>query len=231
MANAAVLSEHRCLVVASLLLGLTLVAAPAAAQCSRDTDCKGDRICTRGECVTATPAPAVVVAPPARLDYERPPRNILSTNPLGIIGGSVGLEYEHVFSRWFSLAVGVSYYDSKMNPFASADVAVTGGLVTVQPRFYLLRRGAPRGLYLSPVVSVGYVSATGTDYDGWDVSLGGVGYSVGGLVGWSWLIGRHFNIKLGAGARYDHYVLSDGVDTYGVSGPAFLGELSFGWAF
>ena len=26
--------------------------APAAAQCGRDSDCKGDRICDRGQCVS-----------------------------------------------------------------------------------------------------------------------------------------------------------------------------------
>ena len=37
--------------------------APPAGGCTKDTDCKGDRVCQRGECVDPTPTPTP--APPA----------------------------------------------------------------------------------------------------------------------------------------------------------------------
>lgn len=51
---------------------LALFAALALAQCTKDTDCKGDRVCTAGECVEpvtpAQPPPALV---PQRAPLER----------------------------------------------------------------------------------------------------------------------------------------------------------------
>jgi hypothetical protein len=231
-----------------LILGLLLVAVEATAQCAKDTDCKGSRVCDHGRCVEAAPAappvaatpepplpmpvalppaydpPAVYAYPPPPSPPPRAPRNVISTNPLDILGGSIGVQYELVLARWFSLAVGISFYDSDMDPINSSSGTVLGGGVTVQPRFYLLRRGAPRGLYLSPVVSAFYLTDT--------YAASGVGYSVGGLIGWSWVIGRSANIKLGVGVQYiDMRVTDDYGDSYGASGVAPLGELTFGWAF
>jgi hypothetical protein len=224
-------------VSAILVLSMLAISSQASAQCAKDTDCKGNRICQKGECVEVVPAvsPSAVVAPtvpaPAALPVLRSPspRNVISTNPLDIISGSIGVQYERVFARFFSLAIGVSFYDSDMDPINSSDVNVIGGGVTLQPRVYLLRRGAPRGLYLSPVVSVFYLSAGETDMT---YAVSGAGYSVGGLVGWSWLIGRHFNIKVGLGVQYIHFALTDSDGTVvGAAGVAPLGELTLGLAF
>lgn len=43
---------------------LWLVAAIALSQCTKDTDCKGDRICSDGHCVDAMPSDAPKLAPP-----------------------------------------------------------------------------------------------------------------------------------------------------------------------
>jgi hypothetical protein len=49
--------------IAALAAALaTLVAQCARAQCTKDTDCKGDRVCQNGECVSQ-PAPAPAPAP------------------------------------------------------------------------------------------------------------------------------------------------------------------------
>lgn len=47
-------------VAAALLL---LVACPVYAQCSKDTDCKGDRICVKGACTSPEVAPAKASSP------------------------------------------------------------------------------------------------------------------------------------------------------------------------
>lgn len=48
---------------------LALLAALALAQCTKDTDCKGERVCTAGECVE----PAAQAQPPPALVPQRPP--------------------------------------------------------------------------------------------------------------------------------------------------------------
>lgn len=52
------------------------VASGAYAQCSKDTDCKGDRVCNKGECmepVSASPAPAATQPPAAPAPTEASP--------------------------------------------------------------------------------------------------------------------------------------------------------------
>src|SRR6185436_19383962 len=53
-----------------VLVAVLILAVPgvALAQCTRDTDCKGDRVCERGNCIT----PAERAAPP-RPEYTAPP--------------------------------------------------------------------------------------------------------------------------------------------------------------
>lgn len=47
------------------MLGSTLLAAQAHAQCAKDTDCKGDRVCEQGQCVNPPPVEALPPPPPA----------------------------------------------------------------------------------------------------------------------------------------------------------------------
>lgn len=44
---------------------LALVMAVALAQCTKDTDCKGERVCADGACVTPNDAPRVVTVEPS----------------------------------------------------------------------------------------------------------------------------------------------------------------------
>lgn len=65
-----------------LLLAVPVLAAPGAAyaDCTKDTDCKGDRICERGACVAPSertqtpppPPPEYVAPPPPRPSRPRP---------------------------------------------------------------------------------------------------------------------------------------------------------------
>jgi hypothetical protein len=49
--------------IAAALALTALFTGEAAAQCTKDTDCKGDRICQDGSCVAVAPAPAPVPPP------------------------------------------------------------------------------------------------------------------------------------------------------------------------
>ena len=58
-------------------LGALLWAATAQAECTKDTDCKGDRVCSEGICVSpppaAAPAPAAPQPAPAPTPVAAPP--------------------------------------------------------------------------------------------------------------------------------------------------------------
>ncbi len=63
---------------------LSVIAAPgvALAQCTKDTDCKGDRVCERGKCVTpAERTETPPVPPPQQPTYEPPPPATTYTAP------------------------------------------------------------------------------------------------------------------------------------------------------
>lgn len=51
--------------VLSLSLSVLLLSGVARAQCTKDVECKGDRVCTNGVCAPPLAAPAPVAAPPA----------------------------------------------------------------------------------------------------------------------------------------------------------------------
>lgn len=53
-----------------LVPALMLMAGKVSAQCTKDTDCKGDRVCEAGKCTAPATTPA---APPAPADTSAPP--------------------------------------------------------------------------------------------------------------------------------------------------------------
>lgn len=94
----------------SIVLGASGIALEANAQCSKDTDCKGDRVCLDGRCVSPaeaaaamkasekpTPAPMASEAAPAPTPAPIPPARAESSSgesalpPQGTIGMSFGL--------------------------------------------------------------------------------------------------------------------------------------------
>jgi hypothetical protein len=77
--------------VAALLAAATLPLA-AAAQCKSDVDCKGNRICVRGECVDAAPAPVPPTAAPTAIPVYRLAQPMDAPDAgWGRTGGYVGL--------------------------------------------------------------------------------------------------------------------------------------------
>ena len=114
---------HRIAIAFALGASLFFVSAVACAQCSKDTDCKGDRICRDGQCLTpaAAPAPApaviilppptpapgnaIVVSPPPPVRLEEPRLGRRESTGWGIGAGIVGF----VFMP-FAIGLGVGSY-------------------------------------------------------------------------------------------------------------------------
>lgn len=138
----------------------------------------------------ATAQPVVVGEPPPPL-----PRTVISTNPLGMLVGTLNVELEQVVMPTLSLFVGPQVQFSQgigSSPDRSVwGVGAVGGL-----RFYPWGL-APKGLYLSPQLSLAYASVTSGSVEG-----SGTGFSVAGMVGYQWIIGRHFALALAGGVQY-----------------------------
>lgn len=72
----------RRLVIALAIAGIAALGAlDAAAQCTKDTDCKGNRVCQNGECVDPGPGPAPAPAPAPASGYVAPTTSYTAPAP------------------------------------------------------------------------------------------------------------------------------------------------------
>jgi len=138
-------------------------------------------------------APGAPPPPPPVVVRQRPepPRNGFHVNPLAMALGVFGVGYERVLHDHISLQIEGQY----TNMYFTDDD--TWGLGAQLKPFFFFFRQAPGGMYLSPRVSVAYARAHSGNVTGT-----GAGWSVGALIGYSWLIGRHLTIRAGGGIQY-----------------------------
>jgi hypothetical protein len=175
----------------------------------------------------AQPPPVIVQpVPPPRLVlvHPVPPRNGIHFNPLGIALGVIGIGYERVFGAHISLRLEGQY---TRNWYTGNNVWGAGG--SLRPYVFFFRP-APGGMYISPFASVAYAQG-----ESGMASARGVGWSVGGTIGYSWLLGRLVNLRAGAGVQYLSMEVS-GESTYGQTRIGMKGvlpalDLSLGFVF
>jgi hypothetical protein len=96
---------------------LSLCALPASGQCTRDTDCKGNRICQNGQCVEPQASPSPQPAAPAQSQpmqsapasaQQAPPPPIAST-PGAIDFANAAYEVGIGLGPWFGGTVNVGF--------------------------------------------------------------------------------------------------------------------------
>ena len=144
-------------------------------------------------------------------------RHAVRVNPAAmLLGGTFGLEYEHLVVPHIAIGAELAYHDSRAqlyNPEPAVDedgdeVVVRGVFVGLRPTVYT---GAGlRGAYLSPAFGVVPRAVDGNRY------------LVGGTAGWSWVAGM-VNLRLGAG--YGCWIIE------GAATGTLLIDLSVGLAF
>jgi len=177
-----------------------------------------------GEAPALQPAPPPAPPPLMVARLPEPPKNGLHVNPLGMLFGVFGLGYERVLHDRVAIQLSGQY--TKMW-YSDDDVWAIGA--QLRPYFFFFRP-APGGMYISPLASIAYSSVTVGSATG-----SGVGYSVGATIGYSWVIGRHFNIRAGGGVQYMSIraeAEGDGVTaTAGYSGVLPALDLSMGFVF
>jgi hypothetical protein len=136
----------------------------------------------------------------------------LKLNPITLAFGYIGLDYESVVSDKNSFTVGAGFYTSGNDLTGRyTGFGVNGGY-----RFYLSKDDAPKGLFVSPVVGVSFISYK---YPGlFDFSY--TNLNIGGLVGYQWLFSDdQFSFELGIGPSYG--IRLGGQD---ISGTTLLGN-------
>jgi hypothetical protein len=179
-----------------LVVGVCGLSTAAYAQCTRDTDCKGDRVCDQGVCVDpdARSAELPPPPPPPRDEARRPARRtpaaeepaeedtlerqtILSVNVGGalvqLLGGALILpvELERAFSPYasFSLLGNVG----TINTLGYSFLTVGGGAGL---NYYLFGT-APSGFYLRAMGQLAFVTGAAGSGAAFGL-LGGAGYQV-----------------------------------------------------
>ncbi len=126
------------------------------------------------------------------------PKNVITLEPLAVVyARTIALEYERGIGRvglHLGSALTLGSFDSADSNGDYLAVAVTLGM-----RIYPWT-DAPEGPFVGPFGSVAWVDA-----DDGTTAVTGVGWSVGAMVGWTWLLGSVFALSLGAGAAWYSY--------------------------
>lgn len=151
-------------------------------------------------------------APTAEIDGDR---NAVQLD-LGL--AVVGLAYERRLGARFAVQLeGQVFGTWFLDPY------LRGAGVQVRPTVFLGRE-PPRGLYVAAYGRLDQVTDDDTDAEGH-------ARSVGGLVGWSFLFGARYNVRVGAGVQVMHYEVElDGVSSSDNRVLPAL-DLVLGWQF
>ncbi len=180
-----------------------------------------------GALVAVAFAASAVRAEPAR----KP--NALTIEPLAVVfARTIALEYERGIGGWVSVFVQPSFV------YGSSRVVTTEGnaTTTTDGEYFAVGgtlgvrifpwRAAPTGPFVSPFAGLAYTRArTGGD------SASGLGWSVGGLIGYSFVLGSVFELSLGGGAAYAAYALEAGGKRFGERGVLPALRLAVGAVF
>lgn len=142
--------------------------------------------------LAAAPAPG----PLGKMPETLPEPNALTLEPLAVVfAKTIALEYERRITHGFSLALSpavalgdVTKGETEGDYFAFS--------VTLAARIYPWSP-APSGAFVSPFGGIGYVEAS---HAGQHSS--GVGWSAGGIVGYTFILGRFFVFSIGGGAAW-----------------------------
>lgn len=115
----------------------------------------------------------------------------------------VGVGYERLFGRHLAVQVEVHAFGTWFGP--AFDLPHLSGIGSqIRPTVFLLGR-APEGLYVAPYLRGARVSG---DLDG--ATGRGQGFSAGIFGGYSFVLGRAWNVRVGAGAQYMKYEVRAG---------------------
>jgi len=125
------------------------------------------------------------------------PQNVLLFNAADLLNGTVTLEFEHAFTRYFGLEFGMSVlaFRGVFDPPVQARVIAVAPEVGV--RFHLIRP-APGGLWFGLSVNGAYIAPAN------DPPPRAFGFGFGAAVGYNFIFGP-FVLQLGVGGAVHDY--------------------------
>jgi hypothetical protein len=211
-----------------VVLVAVLASAPVLAQCTKDTDCKGNRVCVRGECVedTAQDAPPPYSPPDNR--YSPPPP---APAPGGGQQGGADMSQYATIDEVPAEERDAWQQHARRSLIATDPLPILGGLLlgaslggTILPLSVQYWYALNRSLVLGGSAALVFVSGPGVSTVGFGVTAGAryhffgtahdgawvggtVGFGSGGLsllalVGWNWVFDGGFYVGVGAGLAF-----------------------------
>ena len=142
---------------------------------------------------TSTTASAAIMG----IGDER--KNALLINPGDLFTGVLSLEYERGVARWLGITFGTSVWTFRSVFTGPGQPSFTALTQEIGFRFHFIRH-APRGLWIGPYATGGYLlgRSEGTMARAWS-------WGLGAATGYNFLVGRHFTFQLGAGGGFTDY--------------------------
>jgi hypothetical protein len=156
----------------------------------------------------------VLLAPGlARAEFRPAPEPELARQ-IQIDGGLsiAGLAFEQPVSPRLAVAVGAGIMSTYFAPWFDAGDRVDGFCGELRVTWFARTTG--RGLYVAPFFRVGRVTGERDDAEG-----DGWGVSTGAFVGWTFALGRRFDLRVGGGVQYFHYVVETAAGDVEVTTP------------
>lgn len=126
------------------------------------------------------------------------PENAITFEPLAVVfARTIAVEYERGFDLvGVHAGVALTLGDFATGGDNAQSGTFRGVALTLGARFYPWSR-APSGAFIGPFGSVAWVDA-----DTGAATASGFGWSAGALAGWTLILGRSFDLSLGAGAAW-----------------------------
>jgi len=167
--------------------------------------------------------PSEPSTPPPSVNLESQ-KNLIALNPLGLIFGSLGLEYQRALSPRLAILVAPAFASSSATTSEGTSIKSTGFSLNVGPVVYLSKQ-AFEGWNFKLDLGFLYAEASGAG------SSTGTGFTAEALIGYRWLWKNGFNLALGIGGRYVNFSVEAGETTMDFSGGGLAAEFSLGLAF
>ncbi|MBV7440605.1 porin family protein [Weeksellaceae bacterium TAE3-ERU29] len=163
------------------------------------------------------------------LQAQQERKNVVKTNPLGLLFGSFGLTYERAFTNNVSGELGLEIASTKVKS-NTEEVKANGFGGRAAIRYFFGSHGAPKGWNITPQISYSSASAEFKSEKNKDTNVNV--FAVGVIGGYQFLTTGGFVADLGLGAGYYNFDSDGNTDlTFQFNGIGPMARIGLGYAF